>query len=33
VDAWNLIMLLGVTAIWLGFVAAVAYLVSAAQAR
>jgi hypothetical protein len=32
-SAWNWIMLLGVTAIWLAMVAAVAYLTTVAQAR
>ncbi len=32
-SAWNWIMLLGVSAIWLGMFAAVAYLTTVAQAR
>jgi hypothetical protein len=28
-DAWNLILLLGVTAIWLGMVSAIAWMVTA----
>ncbi len=32
-DAWNLIILLGVTAIWIGFATAMVWLVSFAQQR
>jgi hypothetical protein len=30
-DAWNLIILLGVSAIWVGFVTAMVWLVAVAQ--
>ena len=32
-NTWNLVLLLGVTAIWLALLSAVGWLVSAAEAR